>query len=663
MRCSEARVALTECGADRHCPLVASLPFDPHPRHPVSFFSELKERRLVQIVATYAAAGWVLLEGIGSLIERGVLPEIVYGVALVWYLGGLAVSVITGWYHGEKGHQNTTPVELGMLAVVGVTVLFFSWQQVSGAVADARLAEARESGVPLTRVAVRYFENLGSDDTAYLGDALTEALIDQLRGVSALDVTSAEAVLPFRGGNVPSDSVARALGVGTVIDGTVEAVGDRVRVNIRLVDGATGIDLDRTSIERPADELLSATRDVAEEVSTLFREQLGEEVRLRTVSEGTDVIEAWRALQQAERLRKDLRALPEGSGDQALELAQRADALLEEAAALDPSWSEARRLRGELAIDFAQVTLDPALRAGWVARGLEQVQTVLDDGPRSPAEEAATLEVRGNLRLIAYLARLAHDVREHEAFLAGAQADLERAVELDRGAASAYASLSVLRYQPGVGDLLGAATAARSAYEADPYLRIADDILDRLFWTNLDLGQFTQAREWCARGGERFPEDPRFEVCKLWMMTIPRAEPDLDAGWASQAALVDMVGPEARDLEAIRGRMLMAAAIARASEAVTTDEARRTMLADSARSVLETAHDDYVMLDDANRELFSLEAFAWVVLDEFDLAIDRWKAYAALNHGFQDSGDISWRWRELRDHPRFGEIVTQDAGH
>ncbi len=627
---------------------------------PVSLFSELKERRLVQIVATYAAAGWVTLEGLGSLIERGVLPEIVYSVGLVCYLGGLAASVVIGWFHGEKGDQKTKPLELGMLSITLVAVLFFSWQRVATYVVDARVAEARgEVGTTLTRVAVRYFENLGDDDSAYLADALTEALIEQLGRVDALDVVSAEAVLPFRGTEVSADSLGRVLQVGTVIDGTVEPVGDRIRVQIRLLDGASGFELARTSLERPAAELIDATVDVAEEVATLFRERLGEEVRLRTVSAGTDVIEAWRAVQQAERSRKELRSLPEGTGDQALRLAQQADSLLAAAAELDPSWSEPRLLRGDLAIDFAQVTLEPELRAGWVARGLEQVETVLAEEPN----RASALEVRGNLRLIAYLARLAHDVREHEAFLEGARTDLERAVALDRGLASAWASLSVLRYQPGVGDLLGAATAARSAYEADPYLRIADDILDRLFWTNLDLGQFTQAREWCARGQGRFSADPRFEACKLWMMTVPRAEPDIEAGWASQRALVEMVGEAAREKEAIRGRMLMAAALGRASEATTTDQARRTILADSARAVLESAHADYVILDDTLRDLFSLEAFAWVVLDEFDLAIDRFKSYAALNHGFQDSGDISWRWQELRNHPRFSEIVTQDTSH
>ena len=67
-----------------------------------SFFKELKDRRLVQIVVSYAAAGWIAMEVVSQFVERGVLSEVVYFVALVLYAGGLAWAGITGWFHGEN---------------------------------------------------------------------------------------------------------------------------------------------------------------------------------------------------------------------------------------------------------------------------------------------------------------------------------------------------------------------------------------------------------------------------------------------------------------------------------------------------------------------------------------------------------------------------------
>ena len=64
-------------------------------------FKELKERRLVQIVVSYAVAGWVVMGIFSELIDREVLPGLLYRVLLVLYFGGLVASGIMGWFHGE----------------------------------------------------------------------------------------------------------------------------------------------------------------------------------------------------------------------------------------------------------------------------------------------------------------------------------------------------------------------------------------------------------------------------------------------------------------------------------------------------------------------------------------------------------------------------------
>src|SRR6476660_8052411 len=87
------------------------------------------------------------------------------------------------------------------------------------------------------RVAVLYFDSpAGQDSMRYLASGLTEGLIGQLREVQTLDVISPNGVAPYRGDTLPRDSVAKALNVGTLVQGDVEKSGDRVRVTVRLVD-------------------------------------------------------------------------------------------------------------------------------------------------------------------------------------------------------------------------------------------------------------------------------------------------------------------------------------------------------------------------------------------------------------------------------------------
>src|SRR5437667_117724 len=156
------------------------------------------------------------------------------------------------------------------------------------------------------RVAVLYFGDLSPDSSLrYLADGLTEALIDKLSQVRTLHVISRNGVLPFRHSDLPRDSIARAVGAGTLVEGSVDPVRDRVRVTVRLVDGSSGADLlRRASFEEPVGNLLLIRDTLATEVARVLREQLGEEVRLREERAGTSSTEAWSLAQQSEPGRK-----------------------------------------------------------------------------------------------------------------------------------------------------------------------------------------------------------------------------------------------------------------------------------------------------------------------------------------------------------------------
>ena len=75
-----------------------------------------------------------------------------------------------------------------------------------------------------------YFQQRTPNDSlAYLADGLTEQLIHQLSRVSTLQVISQNGVGPYRHTNVAPDSIARALKVGTLVQGIVTQSGDQMR--------------------------------------------------------------------------------------------------------------------------------------------------------------------------------------------------------------------------------------------------------------------------------------------------------------------------------------------------------------------------------------------------------------------------------------------------
>jgi serine/threonine-protein kinase len=172
------------------------------------------------------------------------------------------------------------PVTLAWVAVAVVGLVTAGWW--FGVRSPSRAGIADPGGLDPRSIAVLYFEDQSPDvDLAYAADGLTEGLIEQLSRVRALSVVSRNGVAPYRDTNVSRDSIARALSVGSLIEGSVAEVGDRMQITARLVDGSTGADVERTSVDVPAGEFLTARDSVAQEIARLLRARLGEEVQLR----------------------------------------------------------------------------------------------------------------------------------------------------------------------------------------------------------------------------------------------------------------------------------------------------------------------------------------------------------------------------------------------
>ena len=101
--------------------------------HSRGVLAGLTERRLPQIVLAYGAVGWGMLELTSQLVERGILPEVLYQLVLVAAATGLPAVLTGAWFHGKKGHQEFEPVEywvFGGLAFVWLavsTIILISW--------------------------------------------------------------------------------------------------------------------------------------------------------------------------------------------------------------------------------------------------------------------------------------------------------------------------------------------------------------------------------------------------------------------------------------------------------------------------------------------------------------------------------------------------------
>ena len=83
-----------------------------------NFFTELKQRKLVQWTLAYVAAAFALLQGIDIVAQRFGWPEQTMRFVIIALSIGLFVALVLAWYHGERGVQRVTGTELLILALL-----------------------------------------------------------------------------------------------------------------------------------------------------------------------------------------------------------------------------------------------------------------------------------------------------------------------------------------------------------------------------------------------------------------------------------------------------------------------------------------------------------------------------------------------------------------
>ena len=530
------------------------------------------------------------------------------------------------------------PLVAAIGAGAAVVLAVTGWLMFSGGQTRALTG----GGLDARDVAVLYFDDVSNDASlGHVADGITDGLIEQLSRVEGLRLVSRNGVAPFRDASLPYDSIGRALKVGSIVLGSVGTSGGDLTVSARLVDGNSGADLGvggRASFRLPASDPLAARDSVVGLVAGLLRRRIGQDVRTRETQAETRSVPAWTLLQRAVRARAEAAA---GTAEAAAARLTEADSLLRLAAAADPEWPEPLIQRGWVALDRARRTRGRAAAPHYdeaIARAGEALAA-------SPGN-ARALELRGTTRFRYYEAKLTDNPTAWERLKTGAREDLEAAVGADRSLASAYLTLSVLYYA--FDDVGSALLAAQSAYQADMYLERAEDVIDRIFWGSLDRGDFGTAENWCMRGAGRFPQDPRFVTCQLFILVTPEFSHDVPRGWRLVARLDTLKArtPEETAFTRAQARVLMGGVLARAG------------LTDSARRVWQRTRREATGDVDPGRVLPALEAYTRTLADDWDEAIDLLKRAVAANpdHDFAGAQGQYWWWDRLREHPRWREI-------
>lgn len=601
--------------------------------------AELKRRKVYQVAAIYCVAAFGVLQLADIVLPALGASDRAMVALLVLLVAGFPAALLLGWMYDwtEAGVQRTPEQEaetgapsprvrsLAIVAAAAATLLVSlgGWKVWTLQRPAAEFAAAAD-GMPRMdprRIAVLYFDDHSPDGSlGYLAAGITESLLHEFANVPGLEVSSRNAVKPFRNQPVSLDSLVAVLGVGSLVEGSVTRAGNEVRATIQLIDGATGNHVDSRVVHGTLDQIFPFQDSLAVEVARALRSRLGQEIRLRGARERARTEEAWTLFSQAREL-IDLGERLGRRSDQAAGLFRRADSLLAEAERVEPEWviPSVSRIRVASRLAAYHGPRPGALDTTWARTTRERATLVLERHPGHPEAHA----FRGWVELRLAGTPGAGDVTEH---LDSAESDLREATRRDPELPEAWWALSeVLIQKSRFGE---AVHAARQALDTDVFLEVEENALHSLFYATLQLGPREEAIRWCDEGRRRFPEAINFVRCRLLILgTFPQVEPDVEEANQLFARMVELAAPRNRDTWRMFGGSHLAQTLARAGMADSALAVLRAIRGDAPPAML-SSHEAkvYLLLGDRETALRRLEQYLTFDADTAYLAQDWWFA-------------------------------------
>lgn len=309
--------------------------------NPDSLLERLKQRKLVQWALAYLAGAWVLLQVFGELRDTFAWPPVIVQAITVLLGVGFFVALVLAWYHGERGQQRVSGVELLMLAtlllVAGAAVAMVGRGRSATPTAPSLTAAssvAPPAAASERSIAVLPFANLSeSRENAYFTDGITEDILTHLSKVGELKVISRTSVMQYKGTTKPLKQIARELGVGHVLEGSVRREGDQVRISAQLINAATDEHLWAETYDRKLTSIFQIQSEIAEQIARALQAKLSPAERGRIAAGNASDLTAYEYHLKGRDARRRARSRVE------LDAAIR---LLKEALALDPKYAPAQ---------------------------------------------------------------------------------------------------------------------------------------------------------------------------------------------------------------------------------------------------------------------------------------------------------------------------------
>ncbi|HZR06232.1 MAG TPA: tetratricopeptide repeat protein [Candidatus Udaeobacter sp.] len=329
------------------------------------FFEEVKRRKVYRVAAAYIIAAGGVIQLASAAFPAWELPNWALRLVIALLLLGFPIALMLAWaYDITPQGVRPTPATAApgkhrrrnviMLVATGVIVSaaagFFLLPRVSAHKIDKSIA-------------VLPFENLSDDkENAYFADGIQDDVLTNLSKIGELKVISRTSVMPYRGKASNVREIGKALGVGAILEGSVRREGNRVRVNVQLIDAENDEHIWAEDYDRELTDVFAIQTDLARKIAEALQAKLSPGEKSRMGLKPTENGEAYLAFVQAHDL---------SCAFEDFDKLKQSEQLYERAIGLDPGFTLAIARYSQLE-SWIYHTFDPAQARREKARTLAE---------------------------------------------------------------------------------------------------------------------------------------------------------------------------------------------------------------------------------------------------------------------------------------------------
>ena len=272
------------------------------------FFEELKRRKVYRVAIAYVVGSWALAQGLAQVLPVFDIPNSAIRGVIALLLVGFPVALVLAWMFDitPSGIERTSTVASHGVPKArrrrNVILLAAGGATISIAAGLFLLPRAVAHKVDKS-IAVLPFENLSDDQAnAYFADGIQDDVLTNLSKIGDLKVISRTSVMQYRGRPTNVREIGKTLGVSNILEGSVRRSGNRVRVNVQLIDANTDEHLWANDYDRDVTDVFAIQSDLAQSIAQALQAKLSAGEKSQMTRKPTENGEAYLAFVQAHDL-------------------------------------------------------------------------------------------------------------------------------------------------------------------------------------------------------------------------------------------------------------------------------------------------------------------------------------------------------------------------